>query len=47
MNSEETWAYLLNDDSEKEKAKGIKKCVIKEDLCLKILRIAYQIIKSY
>ena len=34
------WAYLLNEDSKKKKAKGIKKCVIKEDLCLKILRIA-------
>ena len=27
-----TYAYLMNDDSEKKKAKGTKKCVIKRSL---------------
>ena len=27
-----TYAYLMDDDSEKKKAKGIKKCVIKRIL---------------
>ena len=29
------YAYLMDDDSKHKKAKGTKKCVIKEDLCLK------------
>ena len=33
-----TWAYLLNDDSGKKKAKGIKKCVIKRGLIFKIFK---------
>ena len=32
-----TWGYLKDDDSEKKKTKGTKKCVIKKDLCLKIM----------
>ena len=27
-----TYAYLMNDDSEKKKAKGTKKCVMKREL---------------
>ena len=27
-----TWAYLMNDDEEKKKAKGTKKCVLKKKL---------------
>ena len=27
-----TWAYLMDDDSQKKKAKGTKKCVIKRTL---------------
>ena len=30
-----TWAYLSNDDSEKKKAKGIKKCVITRGIMFK------------
>ena len=30
-----TWVYLLDDDSEKNKAKGTKQCVIKRILMLK------------
>ena len=29
---EKTYAYLINEDSEKNKAKGTKKCVIKRIL---------------
>ena len=27
-----TWAYLMDDDSEKKKAQGTKKCVVKRGL---------------
>ena len=30
-----TWANLMDDDSEKKKAKGTKKCVIKRGLMVK------------
>ena len=30
-----TWAYLMDDDSEKKKAKGTKRCIIKKDLIVK------------
>ena len=30
-----TWAYLMDDDSEKKKAKGTNKCVIKRGLMVK------------
>ena len=30
-----TWAHLMDDDSEKKKAKGTKKCIIKKDLIVK------------
>ena len=30
-----TYAYLMNDDSEKKKAKGTKKCVMKRELMFK------------
>ena len=41
------WAYLMDDDSEKKKAKGTKKFAIKKKLCLKITKIACFTIKSY
>ena len=31
-----TYAYLMDDDTEHKKAKGIKKCVIKRELMVKI-----------
>ena len=40
-----TYAYLLDDDTEHKKAKGTKKCII--NLCLKIMKIACLMIKSY
>ena len=51
-----TYAYLIdgygNDDYEKnkiinKKAKGTKKCAIKQNLCLKIIKIVCLIIKFY
>ena len=30
-----TWAHLMDDDSEKKKAKGTKRCIIKKDLIVK------------
>ena len=36
-----TYAYLVDDDSEKKKAKETKKCVLKRELILKIIQIAY------
>ena len=30
-----TWAYLMDDDSEKKKVKGTNKCVIKRGLMVK------------
>ena len=41
-----TYAYLMDDDSEKKKAKGTKKCIIKKDLCLKTIWIVCLMIKS-
>ena len=41
-----TYAYLMDDDSEKKKAKETKNCVIKEALCLKITKIACLMTKS-
>ena len=38
--------YLMDDDTEHKKAKGTKKCVLKRDLCLKIIQIACLMIKS-
>ena len=42
-----TWAYLLDDNSEKNKAKGTKQCVIKRILMLKFLKIVGLMILSY
>ena len=43
-----TYTYLMDDDSEKKKAKGIKRCVIKHRLiCLKTIKIHCSIIKPY
>ena len=43
-----TYTYLMDDDSEKKKAKGIKRCVIKRRLiCLKTIKIHCSIIKPY
>ena len=36
-----TYAYLVDDDSEKKKVKETKKCVLKRELILKIIQIAY------
>ena len=36
-----TYAYLVDDDSEKKKVKKTKKCVLKRELILKIIQIAY------
>ena len=33
-----TYSYFINDSSEDKKAKGTKKCVIKENLNLKIIK---------
>ena len=41
------YEYLLDDDREYKKAKGKKKCENYKDLCLKIIKIACLIIKSY
>ena len=41
------YAYLMDDDSEHKKVKGKRKCVIKGDFCLKIIKIACLMIKSY
>ena len=35
----ETYSYLMNDGSEDKKAKGAKKCVIKKNWNLKIVKI--------
>ena len=42
-----TYVYLMDDNTEHKKAKGTKKCVKKEDLCLKAIQIACLMIKSY
>ena len=46
-----TYTYLMDDDIEKKKAKGIKRCVIKHvktcDQCLKTIKIHCSTIKSY
>ena len=36
---EKTYSYLINDGSENKKAKRTKKCVIKKNLNLKIIKI--------
>ena len=41
------YAYLLDDDTEYKKAKGKKKCENYKDLCLKVIKIACLMIKSY
>ena len=33
-----TYSYLIDDDNEDKKAKGTKKCVIKKNLKLKIIK---------
>ena len=45
--SAKTYAYWIDNDSERKKAKGTKKCVIKKDLCLKVIKIACLMIKPY
>ena len=45
--SAKTYAYLMDDDSEKKKAKRTKKCVIKRGLMFETMQIACLIIKSY
>ena len=35
---EKTYSYLIDDSSEDNKRKGTKKCAIKENLNLKIIR---------
>ena len=43
-----TCTYLMDDDSEKKKAKEIKRCVIKNvDSCLKTTKIHCSTIKPY
>ena len=37
----------MDDDTGQKKDKGTKKCVIKKDLCLKIIKVTCLIIKSY
>ena len=36
-----TYSYLMDDDSEAKKAKGMKKCVIKKYLNSVIIKTAY------
>ena len=40
-----TYAYLMDDDSEHKKAKGTKKCVLKQRLMFEIIKIACLITK--
>ena len=42
-----TYAYLMDEDSEKKKAKGTKKCAIKRYLSLLIIKIVNLITKPY
>ena len=42
-----TYTYLMDDDNEKKKAKGIKKCVMKRRLCLQTIKTPCLIIKPY
>ena len=42
-----SYSYLMDDDSEHKKSKRNKKVCIKKDLCLKIIKIACLMIKSY
>ena len=42
-----TYTYLMDDDSENKKTKGIKRCVIKVDSCLKTMKIHCSTIKPY
>ena len=36
-----TYSYLMDDDSEDKKGKGTQKCVIKKELNLMTIKIAY------
>ena len=40
-----TYTYLMDDDSENKKAKGIKRCIVKKKQCLKAIKIHCSIIK--
>ena len=42
-----TYSHLMDAEIEHKKAKGTQKQVIKKDLCLKIIKIACSMIKSY
>ena len=42
-----TYSYLMDDNSEVKKSKGTKKCIIKRELCLKIIKIGCLTIKLY
>ena len=39
------YAYKLDDDTERKKAKGTKKCIIKRELCFKIIKTLCSMIK--
>ena len=41
------YTYLMDDDSERKKAKRTKKCVIKRRLMFEIIKIVNLIMKSY
>ena len=41
-----TYSYLMDNDSNKKKAKGTKKCVIKRSLSLMIIKIAYCLLNN-
>ena len=38
LTKSKTYSYLIDDGKEDKKAKGTKKCVIKENLSLKIIK---------
>ena len=42
-----TYAYLMDDDIEKKKAKGMRKCVIKRRLMFETIKIHCLTIKPY
>ena len=42
-----TYAYLMDDDSEKKIAKGTKKSIIKLESSLKTMKIHYSIVITY
>ena len=41
------YAYLMDDNTEHKKAKGIKKCIIKRELMFKNYKDSFLMIKSY